>query len=526
MNLAKNMADIIIEKVVNRIAQKTAKTTDHSASPDGVYRDVPIIQKASSMKSYLPERIRQMRKIIASPYSLRFFKQAMFMADFTDDFDFKGSFTCYYPTYADMSNDQIRGYFSWRSAVRRGDIQRTSAGFAYVYVSELLMLIGARDEQDAYEKLVSFLDSYRELDNVLEFHRSEWLNDFIIYYDLDRSLFRYENSGSLSVMLHVNDVTDSELFEAAAELSSYNIKRSRLFTRYPEEVTQAVCAVIRAYDSYYTAHRKNTFFEHLFGRRSSLPYYIFQSAVFYDTRKYEDYEYVVNDVLKYKCKAGYWYEEKVRFTGKSKNLGKIIRAVDQIMRSHLDDFPQLKEAEITKQTTKIIEKELDKLKAQHEAEKKSAAPVIEIDLSQLSGIRRAADITRDKLMTAEDRGELPGTYVSPGETDSAAGYEKPSPETHAGSETSPEKTAVETGEAGKCNAAGLTPLECSLISVLLSGGDAKQFAVQNSVMLSVICEGINEKMYDIIGDSPIDFEGETPYIIEDYIPDMKGTIQK
>ena len=163
---------------------------------------------------------------------------------------------------------------------------------------------------------MSFLDSYRELDNVLEFHRSEWLNDFIIYYDLDRSLFRYENSGSLSVMLHVNDVTDSELFEAAAELSSYNIKRSRLFTRYPEEVTQAVCAVIRAYDSYYTAHRKNTFFEHLFGRRSSLPYYIFQSAVFYDTRKYEDYEYVVNDVLKYKCKVrgkGPVHREKQKF---------------------------------------------------------------------------------------------------------------------------------------------------------------------------------------------------------------------
>lgn len=529
--MARNAADILIEKLLSddRLRQKKAFS-------GGVYRDEPIIKKASAMKSYVPEEIREMRKIIASPYSLRFYKQALAMVNFTDNYNYSGSFNCYYPTYADMSNDQLRGYFTWRAAVRQGEVKKAPPGFAFVYVYEMLMLIGARDEADGYERLRNFFNAYKQADGVLEFYREEWSNDFIVYYDLDRSLFSFHDEGGkyLPAMQHISDITDEELFEAAAELSSYNIKRSRLFTRSPEQVRRAVCAVLRTYDSYYTAHRKNTFFEHLFGRSGCCPYSIFGSAVFYDLRKYEDYEYTVNEALKYKCVNGYWYEEKIHAAGKSKNLGKIMRAVDFIMRRRLEITPQLKETDISKQTAGIIEKELDKIaaadKAQQEKEKHLSAPTIDIDMSRLSEIRRAADITRDRLMTEEDRGNNPEELQ----------IHIPRPENHPKKDNLQENIAGQTaekiahenenicGENGSAfdSPTDLTQTERAFIKLLLSGGDAKKFALEKGIMLSVIGETINEKMYDIIGDSPIAFDGDEPYILEDYIDDMKGISEK
>ena len=50
-----------------------------------------------------------------------FYKQARFMEDFEDTCPYEGSFRSYYPTYNDMSNRQLRGYFTWRANVRRGE---------------------------------------------------------------------------------------------------------------------------------------------------------------------------------------------------------------------------------------------------------------------------------------------------------------------------------------------------------------------------------------------------------------------
>ena len=44
-------------------------------------------------------------------------------------------------------------------------------------------------------------------------------------------------------------------------------------------------------------------------------------------------------------------------------------------------------------------------------------------------------------------------------------------------------------------------------------------------MLSVLVDAINEALYEQLSDTAIEFEGDVPKIIEDYIDDLKAIVQ-
>ena len=59
---------------------------------------------------------------------------------------------------------------------------------------------------------------------------------------------------------------------------------------------------------------------------------------------------------------------------------------------------------------------------------------------------------------------------------------------------------------------------------LLRGEDAETVARKNGIMLSVAVEEINETLFDDFGDTVIDFDGDSPIIIEDYENELKGML--
>ena len=115
---------------------------EEGASGDAVtsriYRDEPIPRTAALLAGATPPEYREMRKLARS-YSIYenseaiiFYKQGKFMEEFEDDLDFGGEFVRYFPTYQAMNDRQLRGYFSWRTRVRRGIVENTSLSFAFV----------------------------------------------------------------------------------------------------------------------------------------------------------------------------------------------------------------------------------------------------------------------------------------------------------------------------------------------------------------------------------------------------------
>ena len=130
---------------------------------------------------------------------------------------------------------------------------------------------------------------------------------------------------------------------------------------------------------------------------------------------------------------------------------------------------------------------------------------VEIDFSKLSSIRLSSDITLNKLITEDD-----------------TQYEK-------------DITASETVnriENGLCKSEISfekihTPLNDSerfFLKCLIDNTEYGSYLRKNNIMLSVIIDSINEKMFEIFADTVIICENETPIIIDDYLEELKNYI--
>lgn len=191
-----------IDALIEQILAASRAKGGRAVSGSRTYSDEPILMRGSQLRTYLPDEIRQMRALARRPEARSwsdarlFLEQARLMEGYEDDCPYGGTFQSYFPTYEVMDNRQLRGYFTWRSSVRRGSVERTSASFAYVYLYELLNGIGAEPGVPAFRAIESFWRAYRELDPSLDRYVRTWLVDYAVYHGLDPALaLPYANTG-------------------------------------------------------------------------------------------------------------------------------------------------------------------------------------------------------------------------------------------------------------------------------------------------------------------------------------------
>ena len=68
--------------------------------------------------------------------------------------------------------------------------------------------------------------------------------------------------------------------------------------------------------------------------------------------------------------------------------------------------------------------------------------------------------------------------------------------------------------------------EYELLRCLLYGISTDPLRNRRGVMLSVLADSINDKFFNMIGDTVIAFNGDIPEIIEDYADELKGIVKK
>ena len=427
-----------IQQLIDRIlSSDRMKASAHFSH--GVYGDEPILTTGRRMTGYLPERYREMRAISRwqdgsstghgrwlSEAEL-FYRQGAFMADWEDDCPYHGSFKSYYPTYNAMSDRQLRGYFTWRAAVRRGEVEETSVSFAYVYLYELVCGIGVADAEEGLARMREFLAAYREFAPALERYARTWMLDYVAYHGLDASLLgevpAIEHDrlvGSLmgtcrealsqlpdrlpkGLPVLAGDV-EERLFRALDGLSSYRIANGRYAREHPVEARHVACAVFLRLCGHYAKHRKLGLVETLFGQMMELPYTMFASAVFWAPEPHADAEVEIDPLRRYRCERGMWTCTRLHGeTGRSAKLGEILREVDRRMREasgypHALKAPE--EGKIPRYRAKIIDEEVT---AGAAAVSAVEARRVDIDLTKLAGIRSAAADTREALLIDEER---------------------------------------------------------------------------------------------------------------------------
>ena len=70
------------------------------------------------------------------------------------------------------------------------------------------------------------------------------------------------------------------------------------------------------------------------------------------------------------------------------------------------------------------------------------------------------------------------------------------------------------------SALGLTDEEAALVTALLQDKPAPTAATS----LDMLVDSINEKLFDLLGDTAIEFGENDPAIIEDYQQDVRGAL--
>ncbi|SFC17891.1 TerB N-terminal domain-containing protein [Ruminococcus albus] len=504
----KNIDDLI-ELIMGDPKLRESKTLGEK-----VYRDEPILKRASQLvrdivppKDDTPAQLMEMRRMVYSPEAQwrsrewLFGKQGSFMADFEDDFEKEVPFEHYFPTYNDMTLEQQRTYFTWRTCIRRGEYRDISLSYIFVYIYELINLIGVKNPREGYDRLKTLLEHYGEIQPKLKRFASAWLDDMVIYYGLDIVLLKnsgiFEFDDALCVLLDTDSHTDDEVFSALCVMSSYNAEKSAFYKAYPEDFRAVAVRSYKVFSDYYGAHRKKTLFEKFFGKSTISVHQMFNSAVFCYYRSSPQNSVVIDDVRRCFCRGGEWFTEG--YAGKpygNKEVGQFLRAVDSLMRRKYDFKKQLQTTDITKQLSKIITEQTDILL---EEKKRAEAMRVDIDLSKLGSIRRAADITREKLIVDEEDFEE--------EILSQSDVQEESPDESVQENTTP----LDNGEY-------------AFMQALLYGGDYQSAAKNVGSMPSVMADSINEKLYDIFADTVIEFDGDTPAVIEDYEEELKGMI--
>ena len=422
-----------------------------------------------------------------------FIKQGKLLAAYEDDYVYDRRVTHYFPTYQSLTNPELRGYFSWRTKLRRGNLQKTSLTYAFLYIYELLNQIGVTDPMDGYRKLTEFRDAYGALDDGILPYLNPWLMDYVVYYNLDAGLLadtpQVRFNRGIAVLDSIQSRGDEEVIRAVKQLSPKWLERSKFYREYREDCDTVIVRVLRRMSAHYNARCKKTMVEQYFGSFSQYRVILFDAAVFHERQVEGSRQYKVDENYIYRCRNGLWSVQKYNCLPHSNGkLGDVLKAIDGVMRECYGYGRPIQYKLDTKWILKIIWEESRNLLAEKKAAEEKK---ITIDYSRLARIRSDAAVTRDRLMVEEEAEE-----------------EAPPVQTPAPAEE-PEDTP-------------LTKDEYRLLQSLLYGRDYG-WVRSSGLMLSVLVDGINDKLYDTFSDSVL-LGDDPPELIEDYIADLKEMI--
>lgn len=464
-----------------------------AAGAGKVYRDEPILRTGADLlrersstpaedavprpaaTCELPPLLQELRALQRGldarlvPEGKAFVQQALLVAAYEDDYAYDGDFRHYFPSYRHMTDEQLRGYFSWRTRVRRGDMRKASLSFAFVHLYELVNGIGPAgrmEPREGYAALQGFCRAYGEIDaRILRYARA-WCRDYAVYHGIDATLppdeaareealrtlmaldggeaggasdadgahgvgdrpaaegigaSPVEESASSSANAEGSPcaaIDDEALFDALVRLSSYRIEKSRLMRDHAPLLKAAVCCSWRALSAYYRAHRRSTLSEHLFGAVTARPYAMFGAAVFWQRERHPDCRRQVGPITRFVCEDGRWLREgPYRALSPSREAGSLLKAVDAALRRRLECEAQLKGAAVPKYAQRIIERQVEGVAAEErrraEREAEAQRRRVTIDFSKLASIRTEAAASCEALLTDEEREGSGGAPLDP-----------------------------------------------------------------------------------------------------------------
>jgi len=351
-----------------------------------------------------------------------FYRQGMFMKDFQDAYEKVVPYSSYYPNYQMMGYEQLRTFFTWRSAVREGRVEHVSLSYAFLYIYELLNNIGVDSPEEGAEQLVFFWDAFRVYDKSVDKYMSRWLKDYYIYYGLNE---RSQDFAEKNVPgAYYPELSEEEnLFELYCGRSKYDIKKSAFFTEREDLIRRCF---LYTFERLQRAFAEGGFEldDFLFQpARKMAPWTPFEGALFYPAGQQADRQVMLSRKEIYVCRGNQWTFSSVITTDSGKRLmGYCLKRMESVLRKvtkykhKLTANPdmlspvmadELKKAGICLET--VIS---DAVTAFYREETKT---VVRVNPGALEKIRQEAYVIQEKLTVPEGGSDLGRRLPVPGE---------------------------------------------------------------------------------------------------------------
>jgi hypothetical protein len=508
-----------------------------------------------------------------------FVAQARLASDFVDDCPYQGTLPYrYLPTYQVVSDRELRGYFTWRASWREGKATDAPATFAMLLSYELINGVGCEPGEPVVSELRRLREACRAMDLAgrgpsVTLDVSHLIRDYVVVHRLDPRLATTEEErrfghavrvlrdaeGSVLCRAAVHDhkpedapamPSDEILWAAMGALSSCSPERSPFLRAHAEQAAHVGAGVFAQMSLHCGRRRKVCFVDGLLGFSNTHPYVPFVGVPLKQPPTLEgsgDIRLTDADLVTFRF--GRWcirraYERQ----GRSRDLGRIIHAIDCAMREEWEFGRPLKPRPVPGYLQKMIDREV---RSEHEREQEEERHRFTVDLSKLGGIRSAAATTREALLVDEEReGYVPGAEATEDWTQSV------SPAPAAGDEHAPSREGTQAGErdaasvvatvspgqpapvtpqpttgtptssvAGETAPYGLDPLELALVRALLAHEPAPP-TPPGSPSVEMLVDSANEKLFDLEGDTVLEFGDDGPHVIEDYEEDLRGTLEQ
>ena len=453
-----------------------------------------------------------------------FYKQAVFMQDFSDNFEEAEEFSSYFPNYQMMNYKQLRTYFTWRTRVRQGIVEKTSLSYAYLYVYELITNIGVENPLEGLEQLMWFWQEYREFDISLDNHVPAWIKDYHIFYDLPHTFAEFVEGVGMEA--YYPELTEQEnRFEQYCGVSSYDIRKSVFVTQENLPLFQESVGQVLERLSVLMADNGASLEESIFQPMKSMAIWQpFKDSLFFPWNSQPDKTVMISPKEIYVCSGGSWGVSKVITSERGKKLlGYIFKQTEAVLR-RLTGYKHKLKADasiLTHEVVQMLENKgssIEKLvtAAAVAAYREATKTVVTVDVGNLQKIREEALVTQEKLTVPEEE-----EWSMP-----AAQWQPHVPQkTDDGSMLITEIPLEEpvSGPWAELKAA-LSQTEQEALGVLLQDASGfKAFADAKGIMQEVLADGINEKAMDAIGDGLMD---EEFVLYEDYIEEVRKLVEK
>ncbi|WP_455141114.1 TerB N-terminal domain-containing protein [Stomatobaculum longum] len=545
--------------------------------------DLAVEEEAEKVEGYyretaIPGRSEFPARIEAIYACEDFLSAARAMEDYEDDCPFAGTVPLYQPEYRDLTPNELRGYFTWRAALRRGEVSPHCDAFVYLYLSELMLGVGAATAAETLDCMDAFASAYFSAgygSEALQRNFKNWRFEYAVLNRVDAARVRaYENPAlrhwdeALTVLREPEKQRDEAVFAALAELGGKKLTEARSVKGLGDRAAFYYAAIWRS--------AAPLLFAACFGNLRMREWKPFSDAPRLKAvceRAGQGFSYQLNELRSFAATgSGFTEYSYLRQQFDSKRFFAFLKEADTALRVRLLRGKASKDMSATQDIAlqEAFSRAFASCEAMEAAQKLAA---VSVRREKLADIRAAAEITTAALLTEAEIGaereelrrreaqKLPAkedsslaelingadckqadgafVQVEAAECSEAAEHRKLCAndvsrrgESAACAEAaeSSSRGAGKQGETEQTDKAGRTEildaLECRCLAALLRGESVRAELRAAHCLTSLFAERVNEKLYERFQDICLEAEGEELFLVPDYREELETLLRE